>query len=66
MRLPWRNSRDHASEDALKQARKNLRAVQRRSGEVDKVTSGISGLGERNHFAEQLAEAIFRLKDGTA
>lgn len=60
MRLPWRNKTEDMSGEALKEARKALRKIERRSGEVSKIADELRGFAERNHFAEQLEEAIFR------
>lgn len=65
MRLPWRNKPADKSGDALKEARKNLRTIERRSGEVHKIVNELKGFGERNHFAEQLEAAIFRQRGST-
>ena len=60
MRLPWRNKPEDKSGEALRHARKNLRMTERRSEEVNRIVNELKGFGERNHFAEQLEEAIFR------
>lgn len=60
MRLPWQNKREDKSGEALREARKNLRAVERGSREVAQVAGELKQFANRNHFAEQLEEALFR------
>jgi hypothetical protein len=61
MRFPWRNKdKDGESADALRDAEKNLRAVQRRGKEVTSVAKALREMRERNHFAEQMEEIIVR------
>lgn len=48
------------ADDALKEAQQNLRQVQRRSGEVTKISEALRDIRERNHFAENLESIILR------
>lgn len=46
--------------DALRDAEKNLREVQKRNPEVLKISKSLRELRERNHFAENLQAIIIR------
>ena len=50
------------SEEALKDATKNLCEVQKRQPEVTKIANALKEFRERNHFAEQLEEIVLRQK----
>jgi len=54
-----RNNHNKADE-ALADAQRNLRAVQQRSTEVNKVSKALKDIRERNHFAEALEDVIVR------
>jgi hypothetical protein len=53
----WRGKeKDGESAEALRDARMNLRKVERRGKEVTQVAKALRDLRERNHFAEQVEE----------
>lgn len=55
-----RNKRGVESEEALKDAKKNLREVQRRGREVSNVSNALKEIREKNHFAEALEAIMIR------
>lgn len=46
--------------DALEDAKRNLREVQKRTPEVASISRSLRELRERNHFAENLQAIIIR------
>lgn len=50
------------SEEALKDASKQVRKAQRRTQEVSDVVDALRELRERNHFADAMEEVIVRRK----
>lgn len=53
------------SKEALADANKSLREVQKRSDEVSYVANALKEIRERNHFAEQLEEIMVRRRGMT-
>lgn len=65
MKLMWplrrRQSKEHDEADiALEDAKRNLRQVQRRNGEVTAISNALREIRERNHFAENLESIVLR------
>lgn len=58
----WFRRRDKGEESAaaLKDAKQNLRIVQKRGPEVSRVADALKDMRERNHFGEALQEIIVR------
>lgn len=57
LRRSRKRALEHESMEALLDATNNLKQVQRRGREVNRVANALKDIRERNHFAEQL-EAI--------
>ena len=60
----FRRRRNTEAAEALEDARKNLKKVQSRGGEVSRVAKALKDIRDRNHFAEAL-EAIIASRGST-
>jgi uncharacterized protein YhaN len=63
---PRRKGKDkQESEDALNEAKNNLKEIKKRTAQVEEVVEALRELREGNHFAEQLEELIVRRRRST-